>query len=86
MVVVVEPGSDQAPGAVAAGDLLEVGRLVIQRTPQPLDERVVDPSIQPPLPSMLIRTPASSSGRRNACAETRRCGRLRRGTASTRTS
>ena len=60
VIVMVQPRTDHPTGVVATAQFLQVNRLVLQRPPESLDERL---SIHRPLPSMLIRTPASSSGR-----------------------
>ena len=42
VVVEAEPGADHALRVAAVGQLVQVHRLVLQRTPQPLDEDVVE--------------------------------------------
>ena len=41
-----EPGSDDALGVARVCQLVQVHRLVLQRTPQPLDEDVVEMAIR----------------------------------------
>ena len=40
----VQPQGDHAAGVVATEQFLQVHRLVLQRSPQPFDEPVVDPA------------------------------------------